>query len=64
LPPQQPRLTLEEARATTWLRNHHPPLGELLDELGNLYQDRRVDEATQSRIVEMLARLGEKKRRG
>ena len=63
LPPPEPRMTLEEARATMWLRENHRPMGELLDELGNLYQDHLVDEATQARIVEKLKRLGKKWRR-
>jgi len=50
-------LTVENPMVAVWT------LDRLPDELGNLWQDRRLDEATQVRIVEKLRRLGQKKER-
>ncbi|MBN1485505.1 MAG: NERD domain-containing protein, partial [Chloroflexia bacterium] len=50
------RLSVENPTVAVWT------LDRLAEELGNLYQDRKVDESTQARIAEKLTRLGEKGR--
>lgn len=50
-------LTVDNPMVAVWT------LDRLPDELGNLWQDRKVDEGTQARIVDKLARLCKKKER-
>ncbi len=74
-PPQSPleSMTLEETRSVLWLRNNHRPLGKLLDEgylnrlpeeLGNIWQGRKVDDSTRARIEEKLTLLCKQRKSG